>query len=1575
MKRLLLLPIVFVFLLFQSKAVLSQDIPIHPSYIGAGIFHGETPPLRDIPAITYEEYQVMVAKAHKRFLNPKLQFRSYPYADKALPKGHDEAWQKTMGNADIPKAPVVNFSGQTSPYFPSDCNGTAGPNHFMQTINCVYAIYSKTGALLAGPTNMNTLFSGVTGSNYNDGDPLVLYDEQAQRWLAVEFSISGSNDYMLVAVSTTSDPTGTWYKYSFDVNDMPDYEKFGIWQDGYYMGDNNSSSNDIYVFQRSVMLNGGASPAMIGFNNPFRPSSVDGFMCVPPLDNDGPAAPAGSPGIFISMNDDAIGGGNDQLWIYELAANWNTPSSSTFARVQQLNVTPFDSNFGYTWDNITQPGTTQKLDAIPMVIMNVPQYRNFGTYQTIVCCHTVDVDGTNHAGIRWYELRRGTQTSGNWAIRQQGTYAPDASSRWMGSVMLNGSGQIGLGYSISSSTIYPGIRYTGQSSSAYNNATGVMDIPEDIIQTATSSQSSYNRWGDYSLLSVDPTDDKTFWFTTQYGGSRQTKIASFKFGNAPSVSTLAATNVTAVAATLNGTVNPNGLATTYYFQWGLNTNYGNTTTTGSAGSGTVNVNVNAKISGLASGIPVHFRLVAVNSDGTANGNDMTLTPGAAVVTTTAASSITETGAIAGGNVISDGGIEVSARGLCWSTSANPTITGNHTNDGSGLGVFVSTLSGLTSNTTFHIRAYATNAGGTYYGDDLSFTTLCGVISSFPWSEGFENAGIIPNCWTQEQVNSSGLDWTFITGNGSGNPATAHSGTFNACLKDNTTTDNKTRLITPPINLSSVTDPTLTFWHTQAQGTSSSRQDQLYVYYKTSASGTWTLLASYTTSITTWTQRTISLPNASSEYYINFEGNAKRGRGVCIDDVSISGTVPTLSVSPSNQSVSSSAGSTAFNVTSNSGWTAISNQAWCAVTPTGTGNGVINANYQQNTSMTQRVAQITVTVNGLTPIVVTVTQAGATPTLAVAPANQDVSAAAGSTTFNVTSNTNWSVGSNQNWCTVTPTGTGNGIISANYLENTSISPRVAQITVTVNGLTPIVVTVNQAGATPTLAVEPANQDVSAAAGSTTFNVTSNTNWSVGSDQTWCTATPTGTGNGIISANYLENTSVSPRVAQITVTVNGLTPVVVTVSQTGATPTLAVEPANQDVSAAAGGTIYNVTSNTDWTVGSDQTWCTATPTGTGNGIISANYLENTSLVSRIATLTVTVSGLTPVEVTVSQEGVPCVDPTAYAGTDNTICENSSYPITDATAENYGGLLWTTSGSGSFDNPISLNPIYSPGAGDYGTTVILTLTVQPISPCINSATGNMQLFVQLLPAVYAGDDVTILDYVNVQLSADASDFLSLLWTSSGDGYFEDDGSANTVYHPGPADIDNSTVELSLLAESVSPCIQQQSDALTLIIMRQHTIEFPAGWSGFSSFVVPLNPEFSALMNPVFDNLEVAKTLTQVYWPEYGVNTIGNFDVHQGYFVKMTTPASLAIVGFKSQDRTINLTVGWNIMSVISDQEVSYQALIDQIGDNLIIVTEIAGSQILWPSAGIYSLTALLPGKAYLIKVSGNCSFTFPD
>ncbi|NQT77088.1 MAG: T9SS type A sorting domain-containing protein [Bacteroidetes bacterium] len=534
MKRtvLTIMSFVFVFGLVKMNA---QDDFESPEMISTAIYHDVVGPLKDFPAMTPEEHAEMDLREARMKRNQELKVRNYPYWEETRPAKPDAGLQTEMGTRKSLNGILQNWEGQYSYSYPPDCNGTAGPNHYMQTINVKYTIYDKVGTLLAGPTNLNTLFSGVPGANNNDGDPVILFDEQAQRWMVAEFSGVYSNpDYMLIAVSQTDDPTGLWDRWSFVMNGFPDYMKFGVWRDGYYMGTNTYSGNDIYVFERDVMIAGGASPQMVQFNNPYRPNS--GFHCVLPLDNDAAFSPVGTPGGFITINDNAWGGSTqDQLWIYELDVNWAVPSSSTFARVQQLDVEAFDSYFGPNWDNIAQPGTAQKLDAINQILMHRAQYRNFSGSQHIVCNHTIDVDNTDHGGIRWYELEHdGTE----WTIRQFGTYAPDGDSRWMGSMAMNAAHEIAIGYSVSSSSTYPSIRYAGQSASENANASGILDIAEVSIIEGTASQTGYNRWGDYSNLAVDPVDDHTFWFTTEYnlnGSMKGTRVASFEFATVPLV--------------------------------------------------------------------------------------------------------------------------------------------------------------------------------------------------------------------------------------------------------------------------------------------------------------------------------------------------------------------------------------------------------------------------------------------------------------------------------------------------------------------------------------------------------------------------------------------------------------------------------------------------------------------------------------------------------------------------------------------------------------------------------------------------------------------------------------------------------------------------------------------------------------------------------------------------------------------------------------------------------------------------------------------------------------------------------
>ena len=276
------------------------------------------------------------------------------------------------------------------------------------------------------------------------------------------------------------------------------------------------------------------------------------------------------------------------------------------------------------------------------------------------------------------------------------------------------------------------------------------------------------------------------------------------------------------------------------------------------------------------------------SDYTTLNLDVVMVPSAGV-TTAAVSSVTSSTAMAGGEVICEGSAPVTARGVCWGTASYPTTDGPHTSDGSGMGTFTSQITGLSAATTYFVRAYATNTQGTVYGENRQFTTGCGTVTAFPWTEGFENGGTIPNCWTQQQVNNSGINWTFISGSGNGHPSSPRTGNYNACLKDYSTSSNITRLITPPLDLSVLPSPVLRFWHTQAFW--SPDQDILSVYYRTSATAAWNLLATYTTNIPAWKEDSLNLPEPSNEYYIAFEGNAKYGYGICLDDVSVASSIP------------------------------------------------------------------------------------------------------------------------------------------------------------------------------------------------------------------------------------------------------------------------------------------------------------------------------------------------------------------------------------------------------------------------------------------------------------------------------------------------------------------------------------------------------------------------------------------------------------------------------------------------------------------------------------------------------------
>lgn len=455
--------------------------------------------------------------------------------------------QESFGNKTM-EAIIQNFDGiknsdNGGSVAPPDTDGDVGILHYVQSVNNKMKVYDKFGNPIYGPVPNSIIWDGFTGpwTGTNDGDPVVLYDENANRWLISQFAVNtgDGSQWELIAISTTGDPTGTYYRYAFEFDDMPDYPHFGIWPDAYYMSINRFPVNPnggyghgAVAFERDLMIDGDPNARIVLFE-----LGPDEAWSQLPADCDGNFPPLGTPNYFISITDDNTYWPTDGLKIYEFHVDWDDPTNSTFTNSLLLDVAAFNSTFS---QGIEQPNN-QNLATLSDRLMYRVQYKNFGGHESMVLNHTVNT-GSDHAGIRWYELRR---TTGDWQVHQQGTYAPDTDNRWMASIAMNDFGDIGLGYSVSSDATYPSIRVTGRSE---GDPLGVMTYNEMSIYEGIEAQNNIDRWGDYSMMSVDPTDNSTFWYTQEYSmgdWNWETKIASFQLqnmGNPSSISAQALTN-------------------------------------------------------------------------------------------------------------------------------------------------------------------------------------------------------------------------------------------------------------------------------------------------------------------------------------------------------------------------------------------------------------------------------------------------------------------------------------------------------------------------------------------------------------------------------------------------------------------------------------------------------------------------------------------------------------------------------------------------------------------------------------------------------------------------------------------------------------------------------------------------------------------------------------------------------------------------------------------------------------------------------------------------------------------------
>lgn len=528
--------------------------------IGASQRHDRSAPLRDMPAKPVRALPAEDEEGDDR-----------GGEDRNRPHAVDTVVQGTLAAPAIPATSLsfdgIGFPGVSCNCAPPDTNGEVGATQYAQVVNEGLQVWDKsTGASVFGPVGISTLwagFGGVCETNGN-GDPVLLYDQVANRWLVSQFAGASIPTDECIAISTTSDATGSYYRYGFHLgSNFFDYPHLSVWPDGYYMSDNvfNAAGTIFlgpqpFVFDRTRMLAGLSAtfqtPGTLG-------SSIDPIL---PADLDGSTLPpSGAPATFVRWP----GAGAYQTYHYHV--DWVTPTSSTFGSFATPAAAGFTALCATTRNCVPQAGTTSKLDAVADRLMFRLAYRNFGDHESVVGNYTVSSGGV--AGIRWFELRN--VTSGPVTVFQQSTYQPDSTWRWMGSIAMDKLGDIALGFSASSTAISPQLRYAGRLA---GDPLNTLAQGEATLFAGTGSQvSTSNRWGDYADMTIDPVDDCTFWFTSEYYStttsfSWRTRIGSFSLpgcgGGGPTTGSITGhvTDGSTTAAIAGATVSISGGSST-----------------------------------------------------------------------------------------------------------------------------------------------------------------------------------------------------------------------------------------------------------------------------------------------------------------------------------------------------------------------------------------------------------------------------------------------------------------------------------------------------------------------------------------------------------------------------------------------------------------------------------------------------------------------------------------------------------------------------------------------------------------------------------------------------------------------------------------------------------------------------------------------------------------------------------------------------------------------------------------------------------------------------------------------------
>ena len=430
-----------------------------------------------------------------------------------LAKDPGELYQKIQG-----KTPSIVFTAAFTSSSPTDPAGAVGPNHYIAVFNTGFRVFDKDGNALTGQLAPTNVFGGGPGSFCCD--LTASYDAAADRFV---MTILGGG--WTVAVSQGPDPINDgWYVYDWGTG--TDYQKLSIWSDGYYVTDNPPY---LHILERDAMLAGDQTAQFVDFSLPNLPGS--GFRSPQAFNITDDNLPAAGSAPIVFMADDAwLGVDSDHLKIWTADVDWDTPSNSTIsASPQEISTTPFISIFdGGAWTNLQQPGGSA-IDALQSTIMNQAQFRKFSSHNSAILNFVVNISGdaTNLAGVRWFELRQDSDGQ-PWSLYQEGTYAaPDGKHAWNASIAMDLQGNIGLGYSGmgGNNDEFVGTYYTGRYAS---DALGTMSIAEEIIQAGNGNISG-TRFGDYSKLAVDPSNDKAFWFNNELiSGSRANVVGVFQ---------------------------------------------------------------------------------------------------------------------------------------------------------------------------------------------------------------------------------------------------------------------------------------------------------------------------------------------------------------------------------------------------------------------------------------------------------------------------------------------------------------------------------------------------------------------------------------------------------------------------------------------------------------------------------------------------------------------------------------------------------------------------------------------------------------------------------------------------------------------------------------------------------------------------------------------------------------------------------------------------------------------------------------------------------------------------------------